>query len=347
MNKKIIDSNEILLAVIDGKNIYTKRDLYKVTLVNLNKYCTEKNIKRFGKRDKESIVTTLYSELLMRINISDRSSSAGAGAPKFPVAPTNFIVRVDDQERYDVRPWFQTNYSKFSRFKEAPFLKNLIKFHCWKYKLTRSQVISTEKNGLFLPIEIAIYVAFTLDYEYAHIILSYFVHERPNALLLKYKKQVDFLTKSLQKNGVLAKQHPWSTFNYNHAYYWFSIGDIVKAGAVGIGADTKQNLDGRLSNHRVTCAKLKLLGIIRFENPGGVSSFESWIKHLLKPYALGNPDKRDLNLEQYPVCNQKQVFKIILKQCEDLPDTVGSLVPERFIADYNRSAAMRLETEIK
>ena len=116
----------------------------------------------------------------------------------------------------------------------------------------------------------------------------------------------------------------------------------MKCGAVGLkDQENSYNLDSRLSSHRSTFARLKLINVIKFKDSSTVTTFESWIKQVLRNYSIGSNSL----LEQYecPGKNSEKIINdIILTQFRAMSNGAGSLSPQELIEKYNRTMRTKM-----
>lgn len=115
----------------------------------------------------------------------------------------------------------------------------------------------------------------------------------------------------------------------------------MKCGAVGLkDQENSDNLDLRLSSHRSTFARFKLINVIKFKDSNVVNLFENWIKNVLAKYSIGT----NTLLEQYecPGKNSEEIINdIILTAFKAMTSSAGSLCPQELIERYNETMATK------
>ena len=154
-----------------------------------------------------------------------------------------------------------------------------------------------------------------------------------NSKVESLKQQLIVAELGLKFNKVLL----WDSFNASFAFYYFVIDNVVKCGAVGLkDQENSDNLDARLSSHRSTFARFKLINVIKFKDSTTVNLFESWMKQVLAKYSIGT----NTLLEQYecPGKNSEEIINdIILTQFNAITSDSGSLCPQELIERYNET----------
>lgn len=130
-----------------------------------------------------------------------------------------------------------------------------------------------EKNGdLFVEPILALHAASFLSVKSYYEILEFYLYTKYNKMEEMYNSKVLL----------------WDSFNASFAFYYFVIDNVVKCGAVGLkDQENSENLDARLSSHRSTFARFKLINVIKFKDSTTVHLFDSWTKIVLSKYSIG------------------------------------------------------------
>jgi len=210
-------------------------------------------------------------------------------------------------------------------------------------KLAGRKLVRQTDRGLlqtFLDLTLALRVMSQMD-----LVLSYHIFELSAQQLRLNSSNVRAKLEPLKQKLATPEYDRifdnWANLNAPFAFYYFVIDNVVKCGAVGLkGSKNSESLNARLSGHRTTHARLKLINVIYFKDSETVTVFENLIKFVLEDYSVG--------IEQYewPGENSEEIInEIILKQFDEmnrLNDDAGWLCDPELINTYNETMRIRL-----
>jgi hypothetical protein len=308
--------------------IYERVELEKMSVKVLKALAKERKINLQKKRKKSEIINIMFAFFLQLKN----------SEMDIEILPMNFDIITDSNNNINISLWFKSKAQLFSRCINSKKFNDLLKLHCRIEKKQKNEVM-VEKNGdLFVHPIIALHAASFLSLELYYEILDFYLHAKYNKMEEIYNSKIEILKQKViiaELGAKFNKVSLWSNFNASFAFYYFVIDNVVKCGAVGLkDQENSDNLDSRLSSHRSTFARFKLINVIKFKDSNTVTLFESWIKQVLAKYSIGT----NTLLEQYecPGNNSEEILNdIILTEFKAITSGSASLCPQELIKQYN------------
>jgi hypothetical protein len=293
-----------------NKASYTYDELMKFTLPQLRVIARENRLNLRGFKTKPEIV-----RLISNFFISKEQTKLEEESLAPVLMSTNLPVLVDSESRICVSNWFTLLGLRFDRIKKSKRFREMQNalFNVKGIPIDESLVENSE--GIFMHKLLALFVAsFTNQYLLVDVYEHYMISK--DAEILSLKMDVERLSNENQilefESKLKRVTQTWNTFdNIKHAFYVFSIDDILTIGAVGLPKTenpSENSLDKRLASHRNTYAKLKLICVVIFTTPEMLELFESSIKQVLSYCNIANTTNS--KLEQYS-CDTNVMLDIV------------------------------------
>jgi hypothetical protein len=318
--------------------IYTTEQLEKLTISQLRELAQEYQINLRQMRTKRALVM-----LISNFFISKAQAKLEESLIEPTLTSTNLPVLVDSESRIRVDIWFTLLGIRYSRIENSKRFNEMrtALFEVKGIPVNESVVANSE--GIFMHRLLALFVASFLNKNllidiYDHYLIS---QESEIAALKMDNERLNNENQLLEFESKLKRTTGgWNTFNnIKHAFYVFSIDDILTIGAVGLPKTenpSENSLDKRLAGHRNTYARLKLISVVIFTTGKVLESFESSIKHILSEFSIANANLSEL--EQYS-CDKEIMLSTISQHIANMKlDTrkLAFLCAEQVIDEYNK-----------
>lgn len=291
---------------------FSRKTLQDKTVAELKEFAKASKINLRKTRSKAKIVDIIFShgEMLQQSTTS------------IEVIENSFDIVADDRGYINVSLWFKGKLKSLDRCIKTKRFQELLAQYIEKEKPKRDDILVSQGQGeaTFLPPILAIFVASHLNKELHYDILQYYLFSKVSQIEMVYRAEIASLKQDNEalELGLKLNRLSWVNFEVSYAYYWFMIGDTLKCGVVGIKDNANEdNLKKRLSTHRTTYAKLRLLGCINFKDSQTLLLFENWMKTVLSDYCI---DGTDSLVEQYQ------------SKSSNIEEIADKLIREQFLA---------------